>query len=104
MGELNARVNGSTPKQAEVLRLTVKVELLTRIGELAHRGDSNDENQHQVMGEINQRLNDLEIVPNTHAHCGEPTSSYGATNNNHYGPGNNNRPNGQAQQYRKISN
>ena len=55
------------------------------------------------MGEINQRLNDLKITPNTFAH-GELTSDYGAANNNYYGPGNNTRPNYPASPNRKINN
>ena len=103
MGELYARTYGPTPKQTEIFRQTERTELLTRLGELAHRSDSNDKSPQQIITELNQKLNDLDIAPNSYK-SNVFTSNYGAKNNNHYGPGNNNTSNGQAPPNRRISN
>ena len=104
MGEVNALVHGPNPKQAEVLCQTERAELLTRLGELAHSENPNNESNQQAMGEINQKLIDLKIAPNTFAH-NDLAINYGASSNNGiYGPGSNNRPNSPAPYQRRVSN
>ena len=104
MGEVDALAHGPNPKQAEVLRKPKRAELLTGLGELAHSENPNTESAHEEMSEINQRLKDLKIAPNTYAH-NDVAINYGAASNNGiYGPGNNNRSNSPAPYQRRVSN
>ena len=104
LGETDCLVHGPNPKLAEVLRQTERAELLTRLGELAHGGNPDAESTHEEMGEINQRLKDIQIAPNTFAHT-ELKINYGAASNNGiYGPGSNSRPNSPAPYQRRVSN